>query len=348
LPVTQPSRKPLLRALAGESVQPPPVWLMRQAGRYLPEYRALRAKAGGFLELCLTPETAAEITLQPIRRFGFDAAILFSDILVVPYALGRSLSFEEGRGPVLEPLAPKDIEALDLAAMRPRLAPVFQTVRQVKAALPAQTTLIGFAGAPWTLAGYMIEGGGSKDFLRARRWALGEPELFQALVDRLAEATVSYLSAQVEAGAEALQLFDSWAGALSEEQLLRWSLAPLARIVRAMKARHPEVPLILFPRGAGSLYARFAGEAGADALSLDFTVPLDAARALQHEVTVQGNLDPAALVVGGSALDAATDRILAALGSGPFVFNLGHGVVPETPPQHVERLVERVRGAGAA
>jgi uroporphyrinogen decarboxylase len=343
--MTQTPTKPLLRALAGERVAPAPIWLMRQAGRYLPEYRALRAKAGGFLDMCFTPEHATEITLQPIRRFGFDAAILFSDILVVPWALGQRVRFEEGRGPVLEPIAPETLERLERQAVVERLRPVFETVRQVRVQLPPHTALIGFAGAPWTVASYMIEGGGSKEFLKAKRWALGDPDRFEALIELLVEATVDYLWAQVEAGAEALQLFDSWAGVLSESELERWSFAPLKRIVEGVKARHPEVPVILFPRGAGLGYARFAKASGADGLSLDTTVPLSFAVALQQEVTVQGNLDPAALVAGGRALEEGVDRILEALGHGPFIFNLGHGVVPETPPEHVAALIERVRRA---
>ena len=345
--MTQTPTKPLLRALAGERVAPAPIWLMRQAGRYLPEYRALRAKAGGFLDLCFTPDYATEITLQPIRRFGFDAAILFSDILVIPWALGQPLRFEEGRGPVLEPLAPDGLERLEQAGAVERLAPVFETVRRVKSGLPSPTTLIGFAGAPWTVASYMIEGGGSKEFLKAKRWALGAPERFQQLMDLLVAATIDYLSAQVEAGAEALQLFDSWAGVLSETELERWSLAPLQRIVEGVKARHPSVPVILFPRGAGLGYARFAKASGADGLGLDTTVPLAFAAELQKQITVQGNLDPAALVTGGRALEEGIDRILSALGAGPFIFNLGHGVVPETPPEHVAALIARIRRTGA-
>jgi uroporphyrinogen decarboxylase len=344
--VTQTPTKPLLRALAGERVRPTPIWLMRQAGRYLPEYRELRAKAGGFLDLCFSPDHAAEVTLQPIRRFGFDAAILFSDILVVPWALGQPLSFEEGRGPVLEPIRPGTLGRLQRNGLVERLAPVFETVRRVRSALPRETALIGFAGAPWTVASYMIEGGGSKEFLKAKGWALGAPQEFQELIDLLVAATVDYLSAQVEAGAEALQLFDSWAGVLSEQELERWSLAPLRRIAEALKAEHPEVPVILFPRGAGLSYARFA-ECGADALGLDTTVPLGFAAELQRRVTVQGNLDPAALVAGGRALEEGVDRILAALGHGPFIFNLGHGVVPQTPPEHVQAMIDRIRKAAA-
>ncbi len=345
--MTRTFAKPLLRALAGERVRPAPIWLMRQAGRYLPEYRALRAKAGNFLDLCFTPDHAAEITLQPIRRFGFDAAILFSDILVVPWALGQPLRFEEGQGPVLDPLTPEGLAALRRDQVVERLAPVFETVRRVASSLPRETALIGFAGAPWTVASYMIEGGGSKEFLAVKRWALGAPDRFEELIGVLEEATVAYLSAQVGAGAEALQLFDSWAGVLAEPELERWSLAPLRRIVAGVQARHPEVPIILFPRGVGHGYARFAERSGAQGLGLDTTIPLGAAAELQRRITVQGNLDPAALVVGGRALEDGVDRILGALGGGPFIFNLGHGVVPQTPPEHVQRLVERVRSAVA-
>jgi uroporphyrinogen decarboxylase len=335
--------KPLLRALRGETVSPPPIWLMRQAGRYLPEYRKLRAKAGSFLDLCLTPEYAAESTLQPIRRFGFDGAILFSDILMVPWALGRALKFEEGFGPVLEPLQPEALGALRLEGLVDRLVPVFEALARAKSALPDDVAMIGFAGAPWTVASYMIEGGGSKEFLKVKAWAFGRPDEFRALIDVLIEATVAYLSAQVAAGAEILQIFDSWMGILSETEAERWSLAPLSRIVSKIKAQHPQVPIILFPRGAGLGYARFAETSGAAGLSLDTTVPLQFAKALQQSVTVQGNLDPAVLVVGGNALDNGIERILSGLGQGPFVFNLGHGILPETPLQHVQCLVDRLR-----
>ena len=345
--MTQTFAKPLLRALAGERLRPAPVWLMRQAGRYLPEYRALRTQAGSFLDLCFTPELAAEVTLQPIRRFGFDAAILFSDILVVPWALGQPLRFEEGRGPILDPIAPEGLEGLERQGVIERLSPVMETVRRVSAALPPHTTLIGFAGAPWTVASYMIEGGGSKEFLRAKRWALGMPERFAELIGILEDATVDYLCAQIEAGAEAVQLFDSWAGVLAEAELERWSLAPLRRIVERVKGRHPEVPVILFPRGAGLGYARFAEASGADGLSLDTSVPLGFAAELQRRITVQGNLDPAALVTGGRALEEGVDRLLEALDHGPFIVNLGHGVVPETPLEHVQALIDRVRRSGA-
>ncbi len=318
---------------------------MRQAGRYLPEYRATRAQARGFLDLCFTPELAVEVTLQPIRRYGFDGAILFSDILVVPYALGQKVWFEEGRGPKLTPLRHEsDLASLSVGGLRERLAPVLATVSSLTKSLPAETTLIGFSGAPWTVACYMVEGEGSKDFAATRTLAYENPDRFQALIDLLVEATVDYLCAQVEAGAEVLQIFDSWAGVLPEQELRRWSLAANSEIVARVKARHPRIPMILFPRGAGLLYREFAISSGADALSLDVTVPLDWARdELQGHVTLQGNLDPLLLAAGGAELSAAVERILETLGNGPFIFNLGHGIVPQTDPEHVEALVEKVR-----
>ncbi|MGF1609692.1 MAG: uroporphyrinogen decarboxylase, partial [Kiloniellales bacterium] len=301
------SNKLLLRALRREACAGPPVWLMRQAGRYLPEYRALRSQAGGFLEFCYTPELAVEATLQPIRRFGFDAAILFSDILVVPDALGQRVWFEEGSGPRLEPITmPDDLERLSVEGLEERLAPVFETLSRLSRALPEETALIGFAGAPWTVASYMVEGGSSRDFGRVKAWAYGDPEGFQRLIDLLSEATARYLLAQAAAGAEALQLFDSWAAVLPEDPLRRWCLAPAKAIVRRIKAQHPDLPVILFPRGAGILYRDFAQESGADGLSLDTTVPLGWAReTLQDQVALQGNLDPILLVSGGAAMREA-------------------------------------------
>ena len=341
--MTGASEKPLLRVLAGESLVPPPIWLMRQAGRYLPEYRAVREKAGGFLELCFTPELACEVSLQPVRRFDFDAAILFSDILVIAYALGRKLRFEDGAGPRLDPLSLQEIDELESALVLDRLAPIFETVHLIKRQLAANVTLIGFAGAPWTVATYMIEGGGSHEFPRARRWVEDRPDRLQALLDCLVTATVAYLNAQIEAGAEVVQLFDSWAGALQGSELLRWSLEPMAKIVAELKARHPTTPVILFPRGAGALYDRFADIPGTDAIGLDTTVPADRARALQQRLPVQGNLDPEALVAGEGVLEKAIERTLSSLGHGPLIFNLGHGVLPQTSPDHVDILVRRVR-----
>ncbi len=329
--------KPLLRALAGETLDRVPWWLMRQAGRYLPEYRAVRATAGDFITLCLTPGLAAEVTLQPVRRYGMDAAILFSDILLVPRALGQSLSFEND-GPKLEPLS--DIAALravDLAM----LAPVAEAVRRVRAELPARTALIGFAGAPWTVATYMVEGGSSRDFHRVKLWSYRDSEGFAALIERIAAATFDFLALQIEAGVEVVQLFDSWAGALSPDGFERWVVAPTKRLVAQLKDRFPQVPIIGFPRGAGLLYERYAAETGVDAVGLDTGVPVDFARdRLQPRVAVQGNLDPVLLMAGGDALRQAAINLRRNLGGGPFVFNLGHGVLPGTPPEHVAALAQ--------
>jgi len=339
------STKPMLRSLAGEKAARPPVWLMRQAGRYLPEYRKVRAGVSGFLELCYTPELAVEVSLQPIRRYGLDAAILFSDILVVPDALGQEVAFREGEGPVLEPI--RSAEAI--ARLRPegihdRLAPVYETVRRLAASLPPEIALIGFAGAPWTVATYMVEGGTSRNFHRIQLWAYRDPAGFARLIDCLVAATIEYLSAQIAAGVEIVQLFDSWAGVLPESGFERWVVAPTARIVTALRQRHPSVPIIGFPRGAGLLYPRYFAATGVSAVSLDTTVPLAFARdALQRLGAVQGNLDPLLLVSGGVAMKAATRAIVDALGEGPFIFNLGHGIVPETPPEHVAELVRLVR-----
>ena len=339
--------KPLLAALAGEAIDPPPVWLMRQAGRYLPEYREVRAGAGGFLEMCYDPRLAAEVTLQPIRRFGFDAAILFSDILVIPHALGRPLAFVENEGPKLTPLADApdaELDAMAAAEIHGHLAPVYAALTEVKAALPAEVALIGFAGAPWTLACYMVDGQGSKEFVRTRLMAARDPARFARLIGILEAALIGYLCRQIEAGAEVVKLFDSWAGVLPPDGFRRWSLEPLARIVAGVKGRHPAVPVVVFPRGAGASYPLVAAEVGADGLALDTAVPTDwAARTLPRRPTLTGNLDPVALVAGGEVLDAAVDRIRADFAGRPHVFNLGHGVVPQTDPAHVARLVARVR-----
>src|SRR5690554_505838 len=339
------NQKRLLWVLRGEILDPPPVWLMRQAGRYLDEYREVRAQAGGFLDLCYNPELACEVTLQPIRRFGFDAAILFSDILVVPHALGQKVWFEEGHGPRLDPLrGVQDLATLDPGRMEERLQPVFATVSLLRRSLPPETSLIGFAGAPWTVASYMIEGGSTRDFFKAKRWAYSDPQGFSQLIELLVDATSGYLLAQIEAGAEAIQIFDSWAGVWPEAEFRRWCLAPAREIIERVKTVHPEVPIILFPRGAGPLYADVAAQAGADALSLDTTMPLQwAAETLQPKVALQGNLDPAVLLVGGKAQAEAVERILSTLGQGPFVFNLGHGIDKHTPPDNVTRLVEQIR-----
>ena len=339
--------KPFLAALAGQRQKRPPVWLMRQAGRYLPEYRELRAKAASFLDFCYTPKLAVEATLQPIRRFGFDAAILFSDILVLPDALGQSVSFETGEGPRLEPIATRaDFEKLHETPDWRRLAPVFEAVAGVKAALPAETALIGFCGAPWTVASYMIAGRGTPDQAPARLFAYREPELFGALIDRLADASADYLGRQVEAGAEAVQVFDSWSGVLPALEFERWCVAPLKRLVARLKARHPQIPVIAFPRGAATHLGRFVEIEGLAAIGLDTAADAGvAADLLPKRLALQGNLDPLALVAGGRALDEAVDATLAAF-AGPraHIFNLGHGIVPETPIAHVERMLARLRG----
>lgn len=334
--------KPLLAALQGQSIQPVPLWLMRQAGRYLPEYRQLRERAGGFLELCLTPELAAEATLQPIRRFGFDGAILFSDILIIAKALGRAVAFRDGDGPSLPALA--DVDALAAQPDASVLAPVYAALRNVKSSLPAATTLLGFAGGPWTVAAYVIDGGGRTQFTKARNLAQENLAALDAIVARLSDATAAHLIAQLDAGADAVQIFDSWAGLLPAEQFRRFVIAPTRRIVAAIHARHPQAAIIGFPRSAGALYADYFAETGVDALCIDQNVPLAQACALQAHGPVQGNLDPTVLVAGGAALDRAVGDILAALGQRPFVFNLGHGILPETPLAHVERLVRLVRG----
>ena len=318
---------------------------MRQAGRYLPEYREIRARVDGFLDLCFTPELAIEVTMQPIRRFAMDAAILFSDILVIPHALGQPVRFEDGRGPVLEAIGDEAaISRLAMDRLHDRLGPVYETIAGLRAALPAETALIGFAGAPWTVATYMVEGGTSRNFERIKGLAYGAPDTFQQLIDLLVEATSDYVVRQIEAGAEVIQLFDTWAGVLPEPAFERWCLHPVAEIAKRIAAAHPEVPVIAFPRGAGLLYARFADAAPVAALSLDTTVPLGWARdTLQRRCTVQGNLDPILLLAGGDALKRETARILEALGHGPFVFNLGHGIVPQTPPEHVAQLAEQIR-----
>ncbi|HEY0011898.1 MAG TPA: uroporphyrinogen decarboxylase [Allosphingosinicella sp.] len=335
--------KPLLAVLSGGKAERKPIWLMRQAGRYLPEYRALRAEKGGFLALVYDSDAAAEITLQPIRRFGFDGAILFSDILIVPHALGQDLAFEAGEGPRLSPtLIETDLDAL--VPVPARLEPIYRTVEKVKAGLPPETTFLGFAGSPWTVATYMIAGRGSKDHGEARRLAYSDPGRFGAAIARLEAMTVDYLSGQIEAGVDAVQLFDSWSGSLSPAQFEQWVIAPTARIVAAMKARHPDVPVIGFPKGAGGKLPAYARETGVDAIGIDETVdPAWAAAMLPEGLPVQGNLDPLALIAGGEALESAVARILAAFEGRPHVFNLGHGILPDTPIAHVEQLLARVR-----
>ncbi|MGO9421157.1 uroporphyrinogen decarboxylase [Roseiarcus sp.] len=339
--------KPFLAALAGQRQPRPPVWLMRQAGRYLPEYREIRARAASFLDFCYTPAFTVEATLQPIRRFGFDAAILFSDILVVPDALGQTVSFESGEGPRLDPIT--DAEGLSRLKAEPdwqKLSPVFETLDRLKTALPGDVALIGFCGAPWTVASYMIAGRGTPDQAPARLIAYRQPNLFAALIDRLVEASAEYLARQIAAGAEAVQVFDSWAGVLPPAEFERWCVKPVAALVAKVKAKAPKTPVIAFPRGAATQLAKFAGMAGVSAIGLDTAVePAAAVAALPGDLALQGNLDPLALVAGGAALDEGIDRVLQGFGSRAHIFNLGHGILPETPVAHVERMMARVRSA---
>ncbi len=330
----------------GERQPIPPVWLMRQAGRYLPEYRALRAEKGGFLALATDPDAAAEVTLQPIRRFGFDGAILFSDILMVPWALGQELSFGVGEGPRLTPpLVDHALAALERVPAR--LEPVYATVARVAASLPPQTTFLGFAGSPWTVATYMVAGQGSRDQGETRRYAYADPGAFGAVIAAITAMTIDYLAGQIAAGVEAVQLFDSWSGSLSPAQFEAYVIAPNAAIVAALRTRCPGVPVIGFPKGAGGKLPAYARETGVDAVGLDETVdPVWAHRALPDGMPVQGNLDPLALIAGGPALTSAIDRILAALAERPHVFNLGHGIDQHTPIAHVEALLARVRNPG--
>jgi uroporphyrinogen decarboxylase len=341
-----PVTKPLLRVLAGAREPVPPIWLMRQAGRYLPEYRALREKAAGFLDLCFDPKQAAEITLQPIRRFGFDAAILFSDILVVPHALGQRVTFVEGEGPRLDAL--KDASALRrlLGEIDHKaLEPVYETIARVKGELPPAVTLLGFCGAPWTLATYMIAGCGTVDQFPARQFAYRHPDAFAKLIDLLIEASASYLRRQFAAGVDAVQIFDTWAGILPADEFERWCIAPVARIVDKVRQDLPDAKIIGFPRGAGTVLRRYLDAIAVDAIGLDWTVELGFARTeIQPRRPIQGNLDPLALLVGGAALERSIDAITAAFSQRPFIFNLGHGVLPDTPLRHVERLIARVRG----
>jgi len=337
--------KPILRVLAGEAVWPPPVWLMRQAGRYLPEYRAIKDSSGGFIARCTTPDLATEITLQPIRRFAMDAAILFSDILILPWALGQDVAFKDGVGPVLKPIrSAAGVEQLAFSRVAEATAPVLETVRRVRAALPGPCTLIGFAGAPFTVACYMVEGGGSRDFPETRSMAFGDPELFGRLMGVLVASTIDYLSAQIEAGAEVVMLFDTWAGMLSPSQFKRHVIAPAKAIVEALNARHPGVPVIGFPRLAGMYVGQYAEQTGVDAVALDTgTDPARAAASLPESVAVQGNLDPIALLAGGAALREETSSIVDALAGRPHIFNLGHGILPQTNPDHVAELVAFLR-----
>jgi uroporphyrinogen decarboxylase len=337
--------KTMMRVLAGEPVWPPPIWLMRQAGRYLPEYRAIRESSGGFIARCTTPDLATEITLQPVRRFGMDAAILFSDILILPWALGQKLEFVDGEGPTLPPIRDEaGIAALSLSRAPEYTAPVMETVRRVSAALPETCTMIGFAGSPFTVACYMVEGGGSRDFAATRTMAYHEPALFARLIDTLVQATITYLSDQIEAGADTVMLFDTWAGVLPPSQFFTHVVRPTAAIVAALNEKHPGVPVIGFPRLAGTLAADYVEQTGVDGVALDTSVDAASiAAGLPETVAVQGNLDPIALIAGGAAMHSQARDLRDALRDRPHIFNLGHGILPQTPPEHVAQLVEAVR-----
>jgi len=338
--------KKMLVTLNGQKTNTPPLWLMRQAGRHLKEYLEIREKAKNFLEFCYTPDLAVEATLQPIRRYGFDAAILFSDILVIPDALGQQVEFVPGTGPKLEAISSFDeLEKLSKDGLHDHLSPVYEAIGKICCELPEETILIGFAGAPWTIATYVVEGGGSKNYLKTRKWAYDAPDEFGVLIDILVDATADHLIRQIESGVEVVQLFDSWAGVLPPSQFVKWSIEPAKKIITRIRAKHPDIPIIGFPRGAGLLYQRFVQETGVNAISIDATVPVTwAAKNLQPYCVVQGNLDNLALLTGGPAMEAEVAHILAAFADGPFIFNLGHGILPETPVPHVKKLIELVRG----
>jgi uroporphyrinogen decarboxylase len=337
--------KPFLDVLAGRRQATPPIWMMRQAGRYLPEYRELRARAGGFLDLCFTLEYATEITLQPIRRFNFDAAIIFSDILVIPHALGRSVRFEAGEGPRLDPLdTPEKAAMLSSRADFAKLEPVYEALRRVRRELDARTALIGFCGAPWTVATYMVAGQGTPDQAPARMMAYRHPEAFEKIIDVLVENSIRYLVGQLKAGADALQIFDTWAGVLPPREFARWSIEPARRIVEGVRKEFPGAKIIGFPRGAGALLPNYVEATGVDGVSIDWAAePSLVRQRVQNRVAIQGNLDPLALIAGGAALDRAVDDVLENYASGRLIFNLGHGILPETPIAHVEQMIRRVR-----
>jgi uroporphyrinogen decarboxylase len=338
--------KSLLKVLAGERQTPPPIWMMRQAGRYLPEYRAVREKAGSFLNLCFTPALAADVTLQPVRRFRFDAAILFSDILVVPLALGQNVTFVAGEGPQLDPIP--DARAVDRLLRdldHDRLAPIYETIRLVKQELADDIALIGFCGAPWTVASYMIAGHGTSDQAPARIFAYREPDGFAALIDILVDASAAYLVRQLEAGVDVVQIFDTWAGVLPADEFRHWCIEPTRRIISKVRRHVPDAKVIGFPRGAGTALTRYVEEVPVNAVGLDWIIDRNFAHEeIQSRIPVQGNLDPLVLLAGGAALDRAVDAIMRAFGGGPFIFNLGHGIVPETPIAHVDQMIARVRG----
>lgn len=333
-----------MRVLDGETLSPPPIWLMRQAGRYLPEYRETRAKAGSFLDLCYTPDHAVEVTLQPIRRYGFDAAILFSDILVIPDAMKRNVRFTEGHGPEMDPIDEAGIDGIETEHVIAYLKPVLETVERLRRELPSETTLLGFCGAPWTVATYMIAGHGTPDQAPARLFAYKYPKAFERLLAVLAEVSADYLVAQIDAGADAVQIFDSWAGVLGEREFEAFAVKPVARMIASIKARRPNARVIAFAKGAGFLLRDYRQKTKADAIGLDWSVPLDFAAELQKDGAVQGNLDPMRVVAGGAALSEGINDILDKLGDGPLIFNLGHGITPQADPRNVALLVEQVRG----
>ncbi len=339
------TKKPFLNVLDGVRQRVPPVWMMRQAGRYLPEYREIRGKVESVLELCFSPKLAAEVTLQPIKRFDFDVAILFSDILVIPHALGRTVQFVAGEGPRLEPiLEPSDVAKIRNQVQHNVLAPIYETIKLVRAELPQKVGFLGFCGAPWTVATYMVAGEGTPDQAPARLFAYRHPDAFARLVDILVEASVDYLAAQFKAGVDAVQIFDTWAGVLPPDEFARWCIEPTQRIIAGVRRKHPGARVIGFPRGAGTMLENYVGGLELNAVGLDWTIDRVFARErIQSRVAVQGNLDPLVLVAGGAALDREVDAMLEAFASGPFVFNLGHGIVPQTPIAHVEQMLRRVR-----
>lgn len=338
------TQKRILQVLDGKTLSPPPIWLMRQAGRYLPEYKATRAAAGSFLDLCYSPKHATEVTLQPIRRYGFDAAILFSDILVIPDGLKRNVRFTEGHGPEMDPIDADGIRGLSTDGVIEHLGPVFEAVRSIRRALPEDTTLLGFCGAPWTVATYMIAGHGTPDQAPARLFAYRNPDVFRALLAILADVSAEYLVRQIDAGADAVQIFDSWAGVLGEKEFEDFAVAPVARMIASVKSQRPQAKIIAFAKGAGYMLKDYRRKTGADAIGLDWSVPLTFAKELQSEGPVQGNLDPMRVVAGGRALEEGVDAILDTLGNGPLIFNLGHGITPQADPDHVTALLARVRG----